>query len=70
MGWSGGYRVFDPVVKKILDSNLTRSNKCSIIQELMEVLEDEDWDTFTDSAFCEDPIVLAARKRLHPDEFE
>ena len=70
MGWSRGYEIFDVVVEKLLTSSLTRAVKCNIIQDLMLALEDHDWDTFADSAFCEDPIVLAARKRLHPDEFE
>lgn len=69
MGWSSGHLIFDPVVKKILGSNLTRSSKCSIIETLINVLEDADWGDFYSSCHCDDPIVLAARKNLHPDEF-
>ena len=63
MGWCSGTQIFDPVVGALLNGD----SKEAIIRVLVEVLEDEDWDCQSDSAYIDDPIVAKIMKDLHPD---
>lgn len=54
MGWSGGTRVFDSVVKAIIDSN---ADKKYVIKALVEALEGLDWDGCSESEYWEHPLV-------------
>lgn len=70
MGWCSGTQVFDPVTKCILEGKLTRKEKVKLIIELINALEDADWDCHFDSAYSNEPIVLTAFRELHPHWFD
>lgn len=69
MGYSGGTDVFDRVAGLVLrwvavDSYVAEE----ILYTLMDVLEDKDWDTQSESDYFEHPVVQKVWKRLHYDE--
>jgi hypothetical protein len=71
MGWGGGDRVFDPMVKAILSvKELKDRDKGQLIKTLLLTLEQEDWDTQDESRYWTHPLVEQAAKKIHPDWFE
>lgn len=68
MGWCNGTEIFDVVCAGLLED--PPASKEEILKDLIEVLEDEDWDCQNESAYFEHPLVQAAFKDLHPNWFE
>jgi len=71
MGWGSGQEIFDPMTKAILAvKELKDRDKVLLIKALLLTLEQEDWDTQSDSRYWEHPLVKQAAKKVHPDWFE
>lgn len=68
MGWCTGTYVFDGVVKALLDESKTVSKE-KVISELIDTLEDNDWDCQGDSEFFEHPLIQKIFREKHPDMF-
>lgn len=67
MGWCSGTEIFDVVVARVYNSSMTTSEKKTLIKDLIEVLEDQDWDCQNDSEFWNTNIVRECFEELHPD---
>ena len=62
MGWgSAGYRIFDPVAQGLIDAGASEEIKRHVLSGLIEVLQENGWDTEHDSLdnFADDPVVVA-----------
>lgn len=68
MGWGSAVGIFDSFVGPLLGDEPL--DKKALIKNLIEVLEDDDWDTQADSSYYHHPLVQEAFKELHPDWFE
>jgi hypothetical protein len=66
MGWNSGTEIFDTVVGAVLDD----LSKEEIIERLVEVMEDHDWDGQGDSEFFEHPIVRKIFEERNPEWFK
>jgi hypothetical protein len=63
MGWSSATEIFDIVVEKIIDVKaIPDDDKAEVIVALYEVLRDNDWDTFGESEFYDNPLVKKSIK--------
>jgi hypothetical protein len=68
MGWCGGTYVFDKICNMILDQKeLSDETKEYMIENLIYILEDLDWDCHQDSYLFNNDIVMNSLKRIHPD---
>lgn len=70
MGWCSGTDIFDRMAKKILESDLPEAAQYSLLYELIDALEDSDWDCQDDSAYSKHPLVDRALRSLHPHWYE
>jgi hypothetical protein len=71
MGWCSGTEVFDAVLNEILDvKELSDKRKKKIIEVLVDVLKDQDWDCEPDSEYWDHPLVRSVFMDLYPDMFE
>lgn len=66
MGWCSGTEIFDRVVEILLEPHL---DKKKIIKELLDVLEDQDWDCQQDSLYWDHPLVRKVFEEVHPKWF-
>lgn len=66
MGWSSGTDVFDPVVKAILNLNITEDEKMGVLVTLINSLQDADWDCESDSDYWKHPLVRKAFMKTNP----
>ena len=69
MGWCSATYIFDNVASFILDEEKELSKK-EILKQLINELEDGDWDCQQDSSYWETPAVRKAFLELHPEWFE
>jgi hypothetical protein len=62
MGWARGGEVFDPVAQALIEAGASDDLKRKTLGRLIEQLQEEDWDTESDSleAFADDPAIVAA----------
>ena len=67
MGWCSGTQIFDSVVGALLKK--TKRTEEEVISDLVDALEDMDWDCQQDSAFWDDPIVRRVFMAKHPEWF-
>ena len=66
MGWCSGTEIFDVVAGAVLED----LPKEEIIERLIEVMEDHDWDCQCDSDHWNHPIVRKIFMERNPDWFE
>lgn len=66
MGWCSATEIFDVVTEAILEER----PKEEIIEVLMDILEQHDWDCHSDSDHWDNPIVRKIFKEHHPHWFE
>ena len=62
MGWgSAGPRLFDPVARALIEANASDEAKRTCLGPLIDVLQENDWDTEHDSLqeFKDDPVIVA-----------
>jgi hypothetical protein len=69
MGWCSGTYIFDSVASIILDEGKEFSKK-EILKELINALEERDWDCERESAYFDHPLVQEIFKELKPYLFE
>jgi hypothetical protein len=63
MGWaSAGQAIFDPVMQALIDAGASDEIKATIASRLIDVLQENDWDTEDESLeeFANDPVIVAA----------
>lgn len=63
MGWgSAGTRIFDPVARGLVEANASDEIKERVLGDLIQELQQEDWDTELDSLdhFVDDPAIVRA----------
>ena len=68
MGWCSATRILDTIVGALLDDKPV--DKRAVIEHLISVLEDNDWDCQQDSAYWDHPLVRSIFKERRPDWFE
>ena len=68
MGWCSGTRVFDAFVGAIADENSLTPERA--LSELIDALEDRDWDCHQDSEYWDHPLVQQVLREKHPDWFD
>jgi hypothetical protein len=67
MGFCSGTDIFEPVAKVVLESQWSDEIKYTVIRELVDALENHDWDCQDESEYWQHPIVRRVFKDLHPD---
>jgi hypothetical protein len=70
MGWSGGVDVFDNVAGEIIAQNIDEDSAFAVLDALIDALEDQDWDTESDSEYYNHPLIKLVFKKRHPDWFD
>lgn len=62
MGWAGGYEIFDPVAKLMVDYNVPDEVMTDIAEVLIRSLQNRGWDTEAESlgAFHDTPAIVEA----------
>ena len=68
MGWCSGTEVFDAVAGALLDDKPV--DKKTVLKNLIETLQDKDWDCESDSDYWEHPIIREIFIELEPDWFD
>ena len=65
MGWASASEIFDPVAQALIDADLDRERKVTVLATLIDKLRDGDWDTYDYSydQFRHDPAVVEAFHR-------
>lgn len=60
MGWASAGSIFDPVVQALIDLNATETTKRGVLGPMIEMLQQEDWDTEHESLeqFKDDPVIV------------
>lgn len=67
MGWTGGTDIFDNVMTVVLSRHPTPQR---VIKAFIAALEAADWDTQDESRYWDNETVRAARRELHPEDFD
>lgn len=68
MGWCSGTDIFDAVYEGYVELGFLKEDKLvSALADLIRVLEDNDWDCQSDSKYWNNPLVIKARRDVHPD---
>lgn len=70
MGWCSGTEIFDTVVSDILSSTLQEHSKVNMIVNLINALQDNDWDCETDSKYYKHYVVNIAFRKVRPEWFD
>jgi hypothetical protein len=62
MGWSSANSIFDPVAQALIDAGATPEVKRKVLGDLINGLQDGDWDTEDESLerFRKDPAIVQA----------
>lgn len=68
MGWCSATTIFDNVAGALLYKKPEKPEV--ILENLIEALEDGDWDCQQESAYWDHPVVRKIMKKLHPAWFE
>lgn len=60
MGWSSGGEIFDPVARALVECGATDEMKRRVLGELIDRLQEGDWDTEDVSLdeFRDDPLIV------------
>lgn len=66
MGWASGSEIMDEVIHAVNKVDLSEADRVKIFLEVIDALEDRDWDT-QDDCLGSDPAFDKALKLLHPD---
>lgn len=70
MGWGGGTQIFDTVVRALKTTQIPDEKQEHILWNLLDVLEDQDWDNHSESDYWDDPDVKYVIQQMHPNWFE
>ncbi len=77
MGWTGGTDIFDAVAKIILnpafvfvDAHVIEAVRLDILKALVKELGDQDWDTESESAYWNHPLVQRAFRETFPGLYD
>lgn len=72
MGWCSGTDIFDHMVRAFLDpeAELNEQQIYELTIQLVDILEEHDWDCQADSAFFGHPEIQDIFRELHPNWFE
>lgn len=57
MGWSSGGMIFDTVVGSLRDVKVTNVQFEAIINDLVDVLDDLDWNRLSETSYYDDPVI-------------
>ncbi len=68
MGWCSATIIFDKVVGSLLGESKRPIE--DVIANLIDILEENDWDCQMDSMYFGNPIVEKIMKTKHPSWFE
>ena len=68
MGWCSATEIFDSVVGALLGEG--EIDKETTIKELINALEDGDWDCQQDSQYYKHPLVQKCFKQTSPELFD
>lgn len=68
MGWCSATEIFDTVVSALVDEDLPDVE--TTIKQLINALEDGDWDCQTDSDYWDHPIVRKCFEAVSPELFD
>jgi len=68
MGWCSATDIFDSVVGALLEDD--KVDKETTIKELINALEDGDWDCQQDSVYWNEPLVQKCFKLTSPELFD
>jgi hypothetical protein len=62
MGWSSANEIFNPVARSLIDTGADDAAKRKVLGDLIERLQDGDWDTEDESLedFLDDPAIVQA----------
>jgi hypothetical protein len=62
MGWNSAGEIFDPVAQSLIDTGATDEVKRKVLGDLINALQDGDWDTEGESLdlFKDDPAIVQA----------
>jgi len=63
VGWGSGTRIFDKVLDNIL--KVDEVDKYKVVEDLLDILTDGDWDTIDESEYYNHPLVQKACKKLN-----
>jgi len=65
MGWNNGNPIFDHMALKLKELGLDEKTRTEILATLVELLQDQDWDTGDESLAdgLDDPAVVEAFRR-------
>lgn len=67
MGWCSGTEIFDNVVGNLLDEKVSKEK---IIEDLIDVLTDHDWDCESDSEYFTHELVSKIFRKKYPHWYE
>lgn len=64
MGWCSGTEIFDVVAKHVTKKHLNRD---ALLEELIGVMWDHDWDCECESEYVNHPLIRKAFLNLDPN---
>ncbi len=68
MGWCSATIIFDKVVSSLLGESKRPIE--DVIENLIDILEENDWDCQMDSFHWENPIIQKIMRKKHPTWFD
>ena len=66
MGWAGGSYVMSGLIRALSSAGVDDEKRKLIYEDMIEVLENEDWDT-QDESMGADEVFDEVIKKVHPD---
>lgn len=57
MGWYGGTQIFDTLVEALREAKVTDKQFKTILVDVNEALECQDWDNLGESDYYDDPQI-------------
>lgn len=57
MGWGGGTQIFDTLVEALREAKVSDKQFKTILVDVNEALECQDWDNLSESDYYDDPQI-------------
>lgn len=57
MGWGGGTQIFDTLIEALREAKVSDKQFKTILVDVNEALEYEDWDNLSESDYYDDPQI-------------